>query len=426
MKALLELHLIQNFAPSNLNRDDTGSPKDAYFGGVRRARVSSQSFKRAMRMDFKERGLLSPNELGQRSKRFLDELTGRLMLEESGFPEAQARYLAEGLLALNGISFIEGKPGEGEESRYKEEYPADFARSEALAFLSSGMLDELSQLLKLHKVEAEAAAEVMRKYRQSKRGASGYKGGIGKDDKKKLRSAVEKALGDISKEVSKLIDGKYAVDIALFGRMLADLPDKNADAAAQVAQALGTHAMGRREFDFYTAVDDLRPGDTAGADMLGTVEFGSATFYRYLCIDLAKLRQNLGRDDELMLRGLKALLYASVYAAPTGKQNTFAARNLPSLISTVIRQDASPRNLANAFEVAVKAREGGYVGPSIQKLATEWERQERIFGQGGRGRYVNAHDESNVEALGERQDSVEALIGSVLDDVRAVLGQLGQ
>ncbi|PTA68498.1 type I-E CRISPR-associated protein Cas7/Cse4/CasC [Deinococcus arcticus] len=390
MKALLELHLIQNFAPSNLNRDDTGSPKDAYFGGVRRARVSSQSFKRAMRMDFRARQLLTPDEIGERTKRAHEAIAG--LLKEAGRGEEEAEKAAE--LALGGLGL-----------------PVKDGKSQYLLFLGRDELRRVADIV-------QSRWDVF---------AAGLQAGSDEGKKGKGKASKKAELpDDLGKQLKNALNGSRAVDIALFGRMLADLPDKNADAAAQVAHALGTHAMSRREFDFYTAVDDLKPGDTAGADMLGTVEFGSATFYRYLCIDLAKLRENLGGDDELVLRGLKALLYASVYAAPTGKQNTFAAHNLPSLISTVIRQDASPRNLANAFEVAVKAKDGGYVAPSIGKLATEWERQERIFGQGGRGRYVNAHDEAEVSALGERQPNVEALIGSVLDDVRAVLGQLGQ
>lgn len=389
MKALLELHLIQNFAPSNLNRDDTGSPKDAYFGGVRRARVSSQSFKRAMRMDFKERQLLTREEIGERTKRAHEAI--RDLLKEEGRGHEEAERAAEFALGGLGLPVKEGK-------------------SQYLLFLGRDELRRVAQIIGNHWDTFAAGAQAEEE-----------------GTKKKGKASKKAELpGDIGRQLQGALNGSRAVDIALFGRMLADLPEKNTDAAAQVAHALGTHAMSRREFDFYTAVDDLKPGDTAGADMLGTVEFGSATFYRYLCVDLAGLRENLGGDDELVERGLRALLCASVYAAPTGKQNTFAAHNLPSLISTVIRQDASPRNLANAFEVPVRARDGGYIGGSIEKLNEEWGKQDRIFGQGGRGRYVNAHDEADLGALGERQPSVEALIEAVLDDMRGLLGSLGK
>lgn len=393
MKALLELHLIQNFAPSNLNRDDTGSPKDAYFGGTRRARVSSQSFKRAMRMDFKERDILNAEEIGERTKRAHEAI--RDLLKVAGKEAAQAdRAAFNAVDAIIKTSVSKNKKGEEEK------------KSSYLVFLGRDELQKMADIVleqwdAFEKQMAEQDAE--------------------KDKKKPKPVELDKT---IAKSLEGALNGKRAVDIALFGRMLADIPERNTDAAAQVAHALGTHALKQREFDFYTAVDDLKPQENAGADMLGTVEFGSATFYRYIAIDLAKLRENLGKDDELLLRGLKALLYATVFAAPTGKQNTFAAHNLPSLISAVVRQDASPRNLANAFEVAVKPSEKGYVGASIRQLNEEWAKQDRIFGQGGKGRYVNAFDETELGALGEQQPSVDVLVEGVLDDVRGLLSSL--
>ncbi|GAA5502391.1 CRISPR system Cascade subunit CasC [Deinococcus xinjiangensis] len=392
MKALLELHLIQNFAPSNLNRDDTGSPKDAYFGGVRRARVSSQSFKRAMRMDFKERELLSREEIGERTKRAHEAIRDLLTEAGKGHAEAdQAAFNAVSAIVKTAVT----KKGDKEEKK-----------SSYLIFLGRDELRALSEIILSHWDDFEKQINEQEVQAQQK---------------KPKAVELEKTL---TNKLEGALNGKRAVDVALFGRMLADLPDRNTDAAAQVAHALGTHAMRQREFDFYTAVDDLKPSDNAGADMLGTVEFGSATFYRYLCIDLAKLCENLGGDEELVLRGLKALLYASVFAAPTGKQNTFAAHNHPSLIATVVRQDASPRNLANAFEVPVSGKNGGYIGNSLQKLNDEWHKQERIFGQGGRGRYVNAHDEGTLAALGEQVNSVDSLIAAVLEDVQGVLAAL--
>jgi len=388
MKALLELHLLQNFAPSNLNRDDTGSPKDVYFGGVRRGRISSQSFKRAMRMDFRQRALLADDEIGERTRRAHEAI--RAMLQQAGRGLEESGRAAE--LALGGLGL-----------------PVRDGRTQYLLFLGKDELRRVAELILTHwsvfNEEPPAEAESGRK-----KGKAGKKAGL---------------PGDLGKALLGALDGSKAVDVALFGRMLADLPEKNVDAAAQVAHALGTHAMHRREFDFFTAVDDLRPHDSAAADMLGTLEFGSATYYRYVCLDLGKLRNNLGGDDDLVLRGLKALVYATVYAVPTGKQNTFAAHNLPSLISSVIREDASPRNLANAFEVPVGVRDGGYIAGSIHQLTREWARQERIFGQGGRGRYVNAHDETDLEGLGANAGTVEYLVAQVIEDVAQVLVRLG-
>ena len=150
---------------------------------------------------------------------------------------------------------------------------------------------------------------------------------------------------------------RLSVDVALFGRMLAVMPEKNQYAACQVAHAISTHAV-EREFDFFTAVDDLKPEDTAGADMMGTVEFNSACFYRYAMVDWAKLGNNLQGDAELSAKGLRAFLEGFVVAEPTGKQNTFAAHNPPEFIMVTVRRNTAPRNLANAFESALRARDG--------------------------------------------------------------------
>lgn len=384
MKALLELHYLQNFAPSNLNRDDTGSPKDAYFGGTRRARVSSQSFKRAMRMDFRSRGTLTSDELGARTKRAHEEIA-RILHKTHQRDEAAALTAAEAALGGLGLPVKEGK-------------------SQYLLFLGRDELNRVAALIDAHwDALSEGPADT---------------GG------KKAKSKKTALPGDLARELDKALNGSKAVDVALFGRMLADLPDKNADAAAQVAHALGTHAMRGREFDFYTAVDDLKPSDTAGADMLGTVEFGSATYYRYACVDLQKLLDNLGGDAELAERGLRAFLEASIYAAPTGKQNTFAAHNAPGLMVQVVRENASPRSLANAFEKAVKASAEGFLHPSMQRLAAEKLRQDRIFGDEGRGRYVNAVDDQPLAPLGEAQPSVQALIEATVADARALFGTL--
>ncbi|WP_034388947.1 type I-E CRISPR-associated protein Cas7/Cse4/CasC [Deinococcus sp. YIM 77859] len=386
MKALLELHILQNFAPSNLNRDDTGSPKDAYFGGVRRARISSQSFKRAMRLYFREQQLLNPDELGERTKRAHEAIRDLLVQRGRGRDEAEAAAMA----ALGGLGL-----------------PVKDGKSQYLLFLGRDELERVAGIIEAHWDDFAALTPAA------------------DEGKKKAKGSKKAELpGDIGRQLANALNGTKAVDVALFGRMLADLPDKNTDAAAQVAHALGTHAA-NREFDFYTAVDDLKPEDNAGADMLGTVEFGSATFYRYAAVDLAKLLENLGGDADLALRGLRAFLTAAVYALPGGKQNTFAAHNPPSLFATVVREDASPRNLANAFEVPVRPGQGGIVENSMKALAAEWDRQERIFGQAGRGRYVNARDERDLEALpGERFPDIAGLLDATLADVEHLLDGL--
>ena len=162
--------------------------------------------------------------------------------------------------------------------------------------------------------------------------------------------------------------------------MLADMPKKNQHAACQVAHAISTHAV-EREFDFYTAVDDLKPEDTAGADMMGTVEFNSACFYRYAVVDWEKLVENLQADTELAVKGLRAFLEGFVVAEPTGKQNTFAAHNPPDFVTVSVRRNTAPRNLANAFETAVRVkRDESLTRKSAEKLARKAKELQGAYG----------------------------------------------
>jgi CRISPR system Cascade subunit CasC len=174
------------------------------------------------------------------------------------------------------------------------------------------------------------------------------------------------------------LDGGKAADLALFGRMLADMPDRNVDAAAQVAHAISTNRVAV-EFDFYTAVDDFNPADTAGAGMMGTVEFNSACFYRYANVDLRQLRKNL-EDDALVESTVAAFVRAAVEAVPTGKQNSMAAHNPPSFVLAVARQSGL-WNLANAFVRTVAPRDDGdLVTESIRRLDRHWGDLVAMYG----------------------------------------------
>lgn len=431
MKALLELHLLQNFAPSNLNRDDTGSPKDAYFGGVRRGRISSQSLKRAMRMYFKEElpKLTPKTVLAKRSKRFLDDLAKRVVrlrepnliseinnADDFDISNTDAAWVSEAVLTLNGIYFVETPKANNQAS-----YESREVKSEALAFLGNQMLDELAQILVDNWETSLRAGQILREFRTGKRNDSRYNGKVGKGDKKDLRKEVEKAFGDLEKQITKLIDGYKAVDIALFGRMLADLPEKNQYAACQVAHAISTHKVEHNE-DFYTAVDDLKPDDNAGADMLGTVEFNSACYYRYAVIDLEKLRSNLQGDGELAVKGLEAFLRASIYALPSGKQNSFAAHQLPHFIGFTVRTDASPRSLANAFEKPIRVSQDGWLNASASALVKEWNELEAVFGQGGSHKVINRTQAKLEDKLENTAVAdVEALVAQTLEQVKQAL-----
>ena len=329
---LLEVHILQTVAPSNLNRDDTGSPKDALFGGFRRARISSQAQKRAVRVAFKDWLLLDEKARAVRTKRVVEEVVGRL--KAKGAPEDKAALAVENALNALGFGVKEGK-------------------TEYLLFLGARELDRLAELVEAH-LEALTATEA----------------------KGKKKADVD---GELKKALEKVLDGGKAVDLALFGRMLADRPEWGVDAACQVAHAISTHKVDR-EFDFYTAVDDLNPKEETGAGMMGDVEFYSATLYRYAVVDLEKLLENLQGDKELALKGALAFLEAFALTLPSGKQNSFAAHN-PPLFVAFRAGEGMPRNLATAFERPIRPTEDQPPSRlSVEALLKEWAKFDRVYG----------------------------------------------
>lgn len=221
----------------------------------------------------------------------------------------------------------------------------------------------------------------------------------------------------MKKALDKVFNGGKAVDVALFGRMLADMPEKNQYAACQVAHAISTHAV-EREFDFYTAVDELKPEDTAGADMMGTVEFNSACFYRYAVVDWEKLKENLQGDAELGEKGLKAFLEGFVVAEPTGKQNTFAAHNPPEFVAISIRRNTAPRNLSNAFETAVRVKKDeSLTKRSAEELTKKAKILKNAFG-GDEKTFVLNLVGAELNGFGTAETSLNDLLNKSIAAVR--------
>ncbi len=365
----IELHLLQNFAPSNLNRDDTGAPKDCEFGGVRRARISSQCFKRAIREAFETEklfGAATEDRLAARTKRLVDHATAKLV--ELGHDAGEAAHLVE--FALQGAKL-----------KVKEE-----RKTQYLLFLPRRAITDLATLIHTHWEELKAAAPAPA---GADAEASDEKPGKKKtkaQEKNEAKSAVPKPVTVGLEKIFK--DTQKTPDLALFGRMIADAADWNVDAACQVAQAISTHRA-TMEFDFYTAVDDLKPNDTAGSDMMGTVAYQSACFYRYSCLDVDALTRNLGGADAAEAKALTketidAFLRATALAIPTGKQNSMAAQNRPSYLLAVVREKGTPLSLANAFVKPVKASgDQDLVTASAAKLEAQLKTGLELWGSAG-------------------------------------------
>jgi CRISPR system Cascade subunit CasC len=170
-----------------------------------------------------------------------------------------------------------------------------------------------------------------------------------------------------------------APDIALFGRMLAENPNLNLDAACQVAHAISTHEVATAEFDYFTAVDDLNTDEETGAGMLGLVAFNSATYYRNVRLDWHQLVSNLNGDVELALHTVNAFMRAFALAVPTGMQNSFINKHAPDFLLAVVRPNNDGQSLVNAFEKPVNAGKDGYAQASVEALARYWEQVEGAF-----------------------------------------------
>ena len=350
MSTYVDIHVIQNLPPSCVNRDDSGSPKSAVYGGVRRLRVSSQSWKRATRLYFND--LLDASDVGVRTKRVAELLAARITEDAPDLAETAPDLVGEVFKAAK-IKLSAPRKKDGPlESGY-------------LLFLSTSQVARLAEL-------AIASA----------------RGGEALD----------------AKAVKKVFKEPHAVDIALFGRMVADNTDLNIDAACQVAHAISTHAA-ENEYDFFTAVDDAKSRseeEDAGAGMMGTVEFSSATMYRYATVNIDMLRHNLG-DGEAALRALEVFIRGFCLSMPTGKQNTFTNRTVPEAVVVAVRED-QPVSLAGAFEEAVPADAAhGYTARSVQALARHAATIEDSYGLEPLRSFVVALTDSNaVASLGER------------------------
>ncbi|MFE2494139.1 type I-E CRISPR-associated protein Cas7/Cse4/CasC [Streptomyces scopuliridis] len=326
-RTYIDVHILQTVPPANLNRDDQGNPKEAYFGGVRRSRVSSQAWKRATRTHFTER--LPKQELATRTRRIGGALAKRIA-SVTDLDDEAANRLAGALLAPLKISA--GKK-EGDTA-----YLFFYGRRQ-LDAVAALVKDKAAELIALE--EEELTAEI-----------------------KQLSVQKEFSMG-------------HPVDVALFGRMVADIPALNVDAATQVAHALSTHAV-ELEFDYFTAVDDEQEkGEETGAGMIGTIGFNSATLYRYASVGLHQLVDNL-TDEEAAVTAVEEFTTSFARSIPSGYGNSFAHRTLPSLVAVVVRSD-QPVNLVSAFEEPVTAS-SGIAAASAARLAHEHTRAVSAWG----------------------------------------------
>lgn len=307
-KTRIEFHILQSFPVTCLNRDDVGSPKTAIVGGVTRARVSSQCWKRAVRMQLPEFGI----KLGHRTK------------------HVQALFEAACITA--GAS--------AEQATACSTHMADLLVKDTLLFISD----------KEAAAYAEFAATV-------------------DFDTSKIK---DKNLAKVSKAT--LCKGTDALDIALFGRMVAKVDSMNVEAAASFSHAISTHKVSN-DLDFFTALDDMPGEDQQGSSHMGTTEFNSATYYRYISLDLGQLANSMEQGDIEI--AIKAFVQALFVAIPSARQATQSGASPWNFARVIVRKG---QRVQAPFETAVKSYEGGFLAPSIQALTGFLDKHDKLSG----------------------------------------------
>ena len=333
MREFIQLHLLVSYPPSNLNRDDLGRPKTAVMGGKERLRVSSQSLKRAWRQ----------------SDVFKESLSGYIGVRTRRMGSNIEEALASGSSLK---SVLDGNP-DGTHSQIPEKK----AKEAAIAIASKfGKCDKDSpvhkQMVHFSQEEIEAIDSLLAKIAES---------GNAPDDS----------------DLDLLRKSHKTVDIGMFGRMLADAPVYNCDAAVQVSHAITVHDVIVEDDDF-TAVDDLNTGADTGSGHIGESEFAAGLFYTYVCINRDLLVENLSGDEELANKAIKALVEASAKVSPGGKQNSFASRAYASYILAE-KGTQQPRSLAVSFLKPV--RDVDMLGGSVRELEAVRGNMEKVYGK---------------------------------------------
>lgn len=324
MSTFIQLHLLTSYPPANLNRDDLGKPKTAFMGGVERLRVSSQSLKRHWRTSNLFQEALAGN-LGTRTKRLGLEVMKQL--QEGGIAEGKAKKWAAA------IADVFGK-------------------------LEKDSV-ELSQLAHISPEERQAVDSL-------------------------TRILIEEQREPGKEELDLLRKNPAAADIGLFGRMLAEDPGFNVEAACQVAHAITVHPV-VIEDDYFTAVDDLNSGDEdRGAAHIGETGFAAGLFYSYICINRDQLIDNLSGDSELADKAISALAEAAIKVSPTGKQNSFGSRAYASYVMAE-KGSQQPRSLSVAFLKPVRGQD--QATDAITCLEEQAQRFDQVYGECADQRY---------------------------------------
>lgn len=376
---LIEVHILKNYSPSNLNRDDTGSPKDAVFGGIKRARISSQCMKRNIRKN-DVFGNVMKDYLGTRTRKF-PELIKNELIEKYQFEEENAHKVAEALSKL-------GKKDEQSDEKKKKKKDKQKLETQLIFF-------DQREIAKL----TEAIADLAKNKDLSK-----VKG-------EDLNKNLKKALSDTK---------RTSADIALFGRMTTGEFLEDVEASMQVAHAIGVSKMDT-EYDFFTAVDDLNIGGDSmkehGAGHLGDTEFTSTTFYKYFSCDVSELMKNLNDDQDICKKTIETFLKTIPLTSPSGKQNSFAAHNPASFLLIELKDSNIPISYANAFLKPVNIESKKALDEiAIDRMGQYSNKIKKLYSIESKTSHLSIYDDIDIESS-IQHETLDQMIQWVIDNI---------
>ncbi len=367
----VEFHVLQSFPVTCLNRDDVGSPKTAIVGGSTRARVSSQCWKRAVRLALREYA----GTLGTRTKLIAELIANECIKQGATNEQALAcgKKVEEVFIKSKPIKEKEDDSTDSEDTKASSED----SKTDTLLFLSPNEVSLLAEEFKKNDFIPDKV--------------------ITHKDAKKQAKEIENIIGKTNNHVD-------AIDIALFGRMVAQANKMDIEGAASFSHAISTHKA-TNEIEFFTALDDL--SSEQGSAHMGSLEFNSATYYRYICLDVGQLNQTLlGNISE----GISSFIKALYVAIPGARQTTQSGASPWEFARVYIRKG---QRLQVPFETAVKAKNGGYLESSKDELKAYLDKKEKLSGSlfGKIQSYEFGDDESF---------SIDMLISNIVKEIESL------
>lgn len=363
----IEFHILQSFPVTCLNRDDVGAPKTAVVGGVTRARVSSQCWKRAVRMAMQDVGGV---QLAKRTK-----LIGNLIgdaCKKLGADDISARKCGlsvESIFSKEAKKKLEDAQKNGEflfdESDAPSSDDSEDSKSDTLIFMGQKEIEALANEFKNNAFDYERVFPLSEKKKEKTK-----KAGENKNKDKRVKK-IEELIGKPKFALTDELDG---LDIALFGRMIAQASSLDVEAAASFSHAISTHKV-TNQIEFFTALDDFSEAQESAH--MGTLEFNAATYYRYITLDLGQLYETMGNNDEFFPQAIEAFIKALYIAVPSARQTSQAGFCTWDYAKVLVREG---QGVQLSFETPVKARDGGYLQPSIEEVKNQLAKKEKLSG----------------------------------------------